>query len=220
MTQESVLRIHPHSTLLMIGDSITDCGRRCPMAEVAEDLGDGYVSLVHALLHATYPERQIRIVNMGIGGDTVRDLAVRWQSDVLALQPDWLTIFIGINDVWRQFDGGQHPAQYILLDEYAATLEHLIRATRPQLEGLVLMTPYYIEPDRAEPMRALMDRYGAVVRRLAAAHQAVLVDTQSAFDRVLAQIPPLALAADRVHPNLVGHMILARAFLQALGYTW
>jgi lysophospholipase L1-like esterase len=49
---------------------------------------------------------------------------------------------------------------------------------------------------------------------------AVLVDTQAAFDTVLAELEPQALAADRIHPNLAGHMILARAFLQAVEYTW
>ncbi|MFN8378973.1 MAG: GDSL-type esterase/lipase family protein [Anaerolineae bacterium] len=44
------------------------------------------------------------VINMGVGGNTVRDLAARWESDVTALNPDWLSICIGINDVWRQFD--------------------------------------------------------------------------------------------------------------------
>jgi hypothetical protein len=47
-----------------------------------------------------------------------------------------------------------------------------------------------------------------------------LVDTQSAFDQVLGEISPVALADDRVHPNLTGHLILARAFLKALDYPW
>ena len=96
----------------------------------------------------------------------------------------------------------------------------LIRTLRPQLQGLVLMTPYFIEPDRTDPMRKMMDEYGAVVHELAEHYQANLVDTQAAFDRVLVELSPLALADDRVHPNLTGHMILARAFLKALDYTW
>jgi lysophospholipase L1-like esterase len=69
-------------------------------------------------------------------------------------------------------------------------------------------------------MRAQMDRYGAVVREVAAAHDAVFVDTQAAFDRVLAHLHPMTLAWDRVHPGLAGHMVLARAFLDAVGYAW
>jgi lysophospholipase L1-like esterase len=65
-------------------------------------------------------------------------------------------------------------------------------------------------------MRAMMDRYGKVVRQLAGQYQAILVDTQAAFECVLAEVHPMALASDRVHPTLAGHMVLARAFLKAL----
>ncbi len=213
------MKIPPNSTLLMIGDSITDSGRGRPIGE-SGDLGNGYVALVHARLSATCPEQRIRIRNMGIGGHTVRDLAARWQSDVLDLKPDWLSIMIGINDVWRQFDAPLQTEWHVSLDEYASTLEQLVRTTRPHLKGLVLMTPYFIEPDREDPMRAMMDRYGQVVLRLAENYEAIAVDTQAAFDAVLTEFHPMALAGDRVHANLTGHMILARAFLNALEYAW
>ncbi|WP_026607168.1 SGNH/GDSL hydrolase family protein [Methylocapsa acidiphila] len=215
------MKIPPDSTLLMIGDSITDCGRARPVAEgVSWDLGDGYVGLVHALICAADPARNIRIRNAGISGNTVRDLAARWETDVLEAKPDWLSIMIGINDVWRQFDGQPHFEPPISLDEYASTLDRLIRLTRPRIEGLVLMTPYFIESSRSDPMRAAMDRYGQAARQLAERHEGIFVDTQAAFDQVLAAVPPLALAPDRVHPNLAGHMIIARAFLKAVDYHW
>jgi lysophospholipase L1-like esterase len=215
------MKIQPNTKLLMIGDSITDCGRVRPIAEASgEALGTGYVSLINACLTAFSPQARIRIVNMGVSGNTVRDLAARWSSDVVALHPGWLSILIGINDVWRQFDARLQIEEHIGLDEYAQTMETLIRTTQPQLKGLVLMTPYFIEPNRADPMRAKMDEYGAVVRKLAERYQAILVDTQAAFDSVLAELHPMALAGDRIHPNLTGHMILARAFLKAVDYTW
>ncbi len=215
------MKIHNNSKLLMIGDSITDCGRAYPIAEGPGDaLGTGYVSLVHACLIAAQPGAGIRIVNMGVNGNTVRDLAARWDSDVLAQKPDWLSIMIGINDVWRQFDAWSQWESPIDLDEYKRTLETLIRKTQPLLKGLVLMTPYLIEPDRADPMRARMDDFGVVVRELARRYGAVLVDTQAAFDEVLTELDPMMLAGDRVHPNLIGHMILARAFLKAVECSW
>lgn len=208
--------IQAGSKLLLIGDSITDCDRaRYPGAAAPEALGNGYVALVDAWLRAAHPAHPVRIVNRGISGDTVRDLRARWRVDVSDQNPDWLGIMIGINDVWRLF--GQEPEQHVPEDEYAATLEQLVSETRPRLRGLVLMTPYFIEPDLKEPMRAMMDRYGQIVAGLAARHDAVLVNTQAAFDTALAHMPPPALSHDRVHPNLTGHMILARAFLRAIG---
>jgi len=68
-------------------------------------------------------------------------------------------------------------------------------------------------------MRAMMDRYGDVVRRLAGQYQTILVDTQAAFDFVLKEVPPTVLALDRVHLKPTGHIILAQAFLKALEYN-
>jgi len=217
--RKEVIKIHPHSTLLMIGDSITDCGRARPAAEAVRDsLGYGYVKFIHNILAATCPRQHIRIINKGISGNTVRNLATRWQSDVLDLKPDWVSILIGINDVWPKFDVCQPDEWFVPIDEYTATWEDLIRTTRPRLKGLVLMTPYCIEPNRADPMRTMMDQYGDVMRRLAGQYQAIPVDTQAAFDFVLTELRPAALALDRVHLKPAGHMILAEAFLKAVAY--
>jgi lysophospholipase L1-like esterase len=218
--QKDFIKIKPDSTLLMMGDSITDCGRISPAAEIFRDsLGYGYVKIIHNVFSATCPQQQIRILNRGISGNTIRHLAARWQSDVLDLKPDWLSVLIGINDVWPKFDVCQPDEWYVGIDEYASTLERLIRTTRPQLEGIVLMTPYCIEPDRADPMRATMDRYGDVVRQLAGQYQTILVDTQAAFDCVLTEVHPAVFALDRVHLKPAGHIILAQAFLKALEYN-
>jgi lysophospholipase L1-like esterase len=211
--------IEPNSKLVMIGDSITDCERACPIGEgLFGALGKGYVSLVDACLTARYPAQRIRVINMGISGNTVRDLQSRWQRDVLDLRPDWLSICIGINDVWHHFDLPNQAERPVPLHEYTQTLDDLLRITRPSLKGLILMTPYFIEPNRSEPMRILMDQYGTAVRKLAETYDAQLVDTQAAFDAVLADLHPMALAWDRVHPTQAGHMILALAFLETLGY--
>ena len=213
--------IRPQSKLVFIGDSVTDCGRAQPVGEgLGDALGRGYVSLVDALLGAAHPERGIRVINVGTSGHTVRDLKARWQRDVIDLRPDWLSVMIGINDVWRQFDMPRKPEAGVLLEEYEATLRELVIEVRPKLTGLVLMTPFYIEPNVTDRMRARMDEYGAAVRRTAEEHDAVFVDTQAAFAPVLAQYHSSSIAWDRVHPNHIGHMILARAFLKAVGFAW
>jgi lysophospholipase L1-like esterase len=213
--------IQPNSKLVMIGDSITDVERARPVGEgLFNALGRGYVSLVDAMLQATTPDQHIRVVNMGTSGNTVRDLKARWQTDVLDISPDWLSIMIGINDVWRQFDSPLQKEWGVPLDEYERTLAGLIEQTQPRLKGLVLMTPYFIEPNKSDAMRARMDEYGKVVRGLAKKYHTVLVDTQAAFDKVLCDVHPMTLAWDRVHPGQAGHMVIARAFLQAVGYRW
>ena len=209
-----------NSMLVMIGDSSTDCCRIQPVGEgFGVALGNGYVSLVDALLGSVYFHHGIRVVNSGTSGDTVRDLRRRWQSDVVDLKPNWVSILIGINDVWRQFDSPTRPEAHVYIDEYEATLNDLITETK-RSAGVILMTPFYIEPNREDPMRRQMDRYGDAVKRLALQHDVTLVDTQAAFDEVLDHYYAATLAWDRVHPTLTGHMVIARALLNSLGFLW
>ncbi len=212
-----------NSRLLFIGDSITDAGREPagkPAPWGSPGLGRGYVSLIESWLLATRPEARIRVLNRGTSGHTVRDLAARWQTDVIDLKPDTVSVMIGVNDVWRQFDTPLRTETHVLPDEYERTLDDLASRTLATLAApsrLILATPFFFEPHRADPMRARMDAYGAIVRRLAARHGATFVDTQAAIDAVLAHVHPMSLAWDRIHPQPAGHMILARAFLRALG---
>jgi lysophospholipase L1-like esterase len=221
MKKSGGLLIGEHSKLVMIGDSITDVSRAKPVGEGLNDaLGHGYVAIVDAMLGAVYPDRWIRTVNMGISGNTTRDLKARWQTDVLDLKPDWLSIMIGANDVWRQYDLPMETEKHVYIDEYEKNLEELITQTKPSLKGLILLTPYYIEPNKQDAMRATMDKYGAVVKKLAAAHGAVFVDTQAAFDEVLKIYYPATIKWDRVHPNYTGSVVIARAMLNAIGFEW
>ncbi len=213
--------LKPNSKLVMIGDSITDASRAQPVGEGLFDaLGRGYVSLIDALLGTVYPDLGVRVINMGTSGHTVRDLERRWQTDVLDLKPDWLSVMIGTNDVWRQFDSPRQPEAHVLPDKYAQTLDALITRTLPTVPHIVLMTPFYLEPNRADPMRRRMDEYGAIVKQIAEKHHTHFVDTQAAFDQVLTTYYPATLAWDRVHPNQTGHMVLARAFLDVVEFQW
>jgi lysophospholipase L1-like esterase len=215
------MKIGQGQKLLFIGDSITDCDRAKPEGEgLFGALGKGYVSYVDGLLQSVYPELGIRVVNKGISGNTVRDLKERWQEDVIAQKPDWLTIMIGINDVWRQYDTPFIKEKHVYLDEYEETLRNLVTETKPFVKGIILMTPFYIEGNEQDPMRRTMDQYGLVVRKIAEETNSLFVDTQSAFNEVLKTLYPATLAWDRVHPSAAGHMILARAFLKAIDFDW
>lgn len=205
-------------TLLFIGDSITDAGRARPVGE-GNGLGGGYPAQVATLLGATYPERNIRVLNTGISGNTIRHLKSRWQKDVIDLKPDWLSIMIGTNDVWRQFAGTNNP-ESVFPEEFVKTYSELLLQTKPLVKGITILTPFYVEPDRDQPMRKRMDEYGQLVRKLAKEHGCRFGDTQAAYDNALKSLPFAALAGDKVHPSPTGHMILSRVFLKTVDYRW
>ncbi len=205
----------------MIGDSVTDAERSRPVGEgLFDPMGKGYVNMVAAILGAFCPAAAIRVVNMGCSGNTVLDLQARWDADVLALRPDWVSIMIGINDVWRQFDLPRHKEIHVLPEAYRTAYEALLIRTKPQVKGMILLTPFFIEPQRGDAMRQRMDEYGAIVKELARRHGLPCIDTQAAFDRHTQLHHSGSIAWDRVHPNQTGHMILARAFLEGIGFSW
>ncbi|MBW7458685.1 GDSL family lipase, partial [Paenibacillus sepulcri] len=95
--------IENNAVVLFQGDSITDAGRN---REDGNSLGSGYANIATALFTSKHPEKQVRFLNRGIGGDRVVDLERRWERDCLELKPTWLSIYIGINDTWRRYDRG------------------------------------------------------------------------------------------------------------------
>lgn len=215
------MKIETNSKLVMIGDSVTDCGRAMPVGEgLFGAEGNGYVNLVSAVLKSFHSDKNIRVVNMGNSGNTIRDLKGRWKSDVVDLKPDWVSIMIGVNDVWRQYDLPLQPETHVYLEEYKKTLEELVKSTVPLVKGMVLMTPYFIEHNENDAMRATMDSYSKVVKEISEKYNTLFVDTQGAFNEILKNCYPASIAWDRVHPNTAGHMVIARAFLNAIEMKW
>jgi lysophospholipase L1-like esterase len=211
--------IEKNKKLLFIGDSITDCGRsRDAWNNLSnEALGHGYVKLAVGWLQALYPDRNLHFNNQGISGNTILDLKQRWRTDVIDPQPDWLSVMIGINDVWRQFD-----RPYIAQDQqvspevFAKTYSELLDKVRADLQGLVIASPFFLEPNRDEPMRQRMDAYTEIAQKMAENYDAIFINTQAAFDHYLQKAHYMTLAADRVHPNVAGHTLIAREYLKVL----
>ena len=101
--------------IVFAGDSVTDMESAQPVGEgLFENVGKSYVRIVENMLSAFYPEVYIRVTNSGISGNTSRDLLQRFDRDVVSLNPDWVSICIGINDVWRIFrpSHGRLPHTY------------------------------------------------------------------------------------------------------------
>jgi lysophospholipase L1-like esterase len=212
------MKFKNRQTILFIGDSITDCGRIHPVG-MNSGLGEGYVAFVDSLLAACYPHEHVRVLNTGVSGDRVTDLKTRWQRDVLDLKPNWLSVMIGINDVWHQFDNLPDPDEGAI-ERYEIVYRELLERTHPTLDGLVLMSPYLLEPDLCDPSRQQMDAYRRIVKGLSIDFGAEFVDVQNAFDVYLSHRPAHTLSDDRVHPNKTGHMIIAASFLRTIGFDW
>lgn len=213
--------IEPRSKFILAGDSVTDMGRAQPVGEgLFNPHGSGYPNVVQGLLTSVYPDYFINVVNMGVSGNRSSDLLARWPRDVLDLKPDWVSVMIGANDVWRQFDTPQIPTNGVGPEDYRKNLIEMIRSARPLVKGFVLMTPVYWESSLTDAMSARMREYGAICREVAAQEGVLFCDAQAYADRVLRHCHANYITWDRVHPNIPGSNVLAHALLDVLEFDW
>ena len=207
--------------IVFAGDSVTDMGSKNPVGEgLFDNLGKGYVRMIENLLVTCYPEVSLRITNSGISGNTSRDLLARFDRDVVSLHPDWVSICIGINDVWRQFDVPAFTDWAVSPEEYEKNVEEMILSVKDRVKGIFLLTPYYIEANREDFMRARMDEYVAICKRLAEKHGCTFIDLQKLFEDFCKIRHSSLLAWDRVHPNQMGATIIAREFLRHCDFDY
>ncbi len=201
---------------LFIGDSITDCDR----ASWAAPLGNGYVRRFTEIVTYHHPELDIEWLNHGVGGDVIGDLRRRWERDCVAHAPDWLAVMIGINDCHGNLEGDEAWA----VGSYEEDFRALLDAVRPFSPRLVLLEPFYAaSADGRWPIddvqRQVLTRvaaYQRVVGQLAAEHGAYYVRTQDMFTRQLRFRWPTYFGGEPVHPEAIGHTMLALELYQQL----
>ncbi|ATG51670.1 lysophospholipase [Brachybacterium vulturis] len=198
-------------TLLFIGDSITDCGRR----EDPEGLGHGYVRLLAE--HFAAHEPTATVINRGISGDRVADLEARFGADCLDLSPDAVTIYVGVNDSWHRFTRGEQITE----DSFAQGYRHLLAQLAAALPEapVVLIIPFVADiDDQVARIHSDLDGKVAIIRSLAQEHGHRTVDLEQVLATALAAgHAPQSIAEDGVHPTPAGHRLIADAWLDAVG---
>ncbi|MFW5844791.1 MAG: GDSL-type esterase/lipase family protein [Planctomycetota bacterium] len=210
------------SNVVFIGDSITDAGRR--QAHL-RPWGTGYMRLWRARLLAHDPvvARSLRIINRGIGGQTIRNLQHRWERDVLAHEPDHLVVKIGINDCNRWLADGGDP---VSPEDYASIMDELLARTRSVRSScrITLLSPFYLSWDDhpqsyRRKVRDALPTYIAAGRRCADSHGARFVDLHAIFQKHLQRRSTRVFGgnqgADVVHPSETGCMVIAEALAAA-----
>jgi lysophospholipase L1-like esterase len=183
--------------IVFAGDSVTDCERNT----TADGLGNGYVRVLAEHLRL----QGWRVVNRGVSGNRAKDLLTRWQVDVLDESPDVVSIFVGINEVWRRFDSDDPTSD----EQYEAELRALVEPFTDT--KLVFVEPFLLPKDEAQQLW-LKELAGKVhvVRGLAADYGARLVPLHLTMSAAGAAAD---LAPDGVHPNAAGHQLIADLWL-------
>lgn len=209
-----ILGLAAGELVLGVGDSITDGNRREP---ALAPLGLSFFACAEALVAARAPGLGTRWVNRGTGGDTVVDLASRWDRDVLAHRPDVVCVTSGLNDMNRRYaDGGEG----IEPDRYGTILGELLARTRqalPRVRLVMVGSFAFTRDDFAGSYNAELARrlppYLAMAKATCERHHAVFVDGQAALGALFARHRPRRFTSDGLHPNLLGSLALAEPML-------
>ena len=206
--------LKPGITILFQGDSITDAGRSREAATEPNSqpaLGNGYAWLAASQLLVDRPGDGIKIFNRGISGNKVPDLDARWQAECVDLQPNVLSILIGVNDIWRTFDRGEKGTAEIYEEGYHA----LVKKTKAALPEttLVICEPFVLKCGAVtDAWFPKFDGYRAAAKRVAEQAGAIFVPFQTMFDEASKIAPPERWAGDGVHPSADGAALMAHTW--------
>lgn len=206
--------------ILFQGDSITDCGRS---REVLTDVGNGYPYLVRAHYGLEKPG-QFEIVNRGISGNRSVDVYARIKADIINLKPDYMSILMGVNDVWHELAIGNGVATPKFEKIYTMLIEEVLEAL-PNIK-LMILEPYALPGSATEgTLEDGSDKYtvfrketedkAAACRRVAEKFNIPFVPLQAKLDEMQKAYGTESVSGDGVHPNVTGHLLIARAWMEA-----
>lgn len=199
-------------TIVFAGDSVTDADK----LSTSDGLGTGYVRQVYEILNVFYPWNIYNVINSGINGHTSRDLLMRWENDVTKHNPDFVFCMIGINDVWRQLDFRGFPEDIVSPEEYEKNIGQICKNVCQNKSKLFLMTPFFMESNKADEMRLLTDVYVKSLRKVAEKYSVPVIDIQMEFDEYLKFRPGQSISWDRVHPGSLGAHKISKKIIEIL----
>ena len=96
----------------------------------------------------------------------------------------------------------------------------MIEAAQKVAKGIIMTTPYYMEPNKADFMRARMQEYVDICARLAEEYNCIFVNFQEMYDKFFAYKHSSLIAWDRVHPNQMGATLMAKEWLSKVGFDY
>ncbi len=205
-----------NSIILFQGDSITDVNRN---REDYYGMGQGYPLLIKSYLMEKYPNLNLSFLNRGISGNRIVDLYARWKGDCINLKPDFISILIGINDVWHEYNNKQGVNDKKFKKIYSILLEET-KESLPNAQ-VVLMEPFVLKASATmenfknweEDVKIRQD----IVKDLAREYSCLFIPLGEKFNNVSLINNPSYWLFDGVHPTEAGHMIIAKEWLNLTG---
>ena len=195
-------------TFLFQGDSITDANRD-DENNFNFGLGCGY-----ALLLASEIEKknkgEIKFINRGNSGDRITDVYARIKEDIINLNPDFMSILIGVNDVSHELtmNCGVSPKKFRMI--YELLIEEIVEAL-PEIK-IFILEPFIMKGTATEKLwsefNSEVRKMAEVSRQVAEKYNFVFVPLQDKFDELSSDGDTGYWSVDGVHPTSAGHQVI------------
>lgn len=195
--------------IVAMGDSITQAG--------------GYLKQADEVLAKQYPDLKLPpIKNVGISGEKAENMVARFDRDVVGHKPAFVTISVGINDVWHRL-GKPHDDK--VLEKYKENVTKMVDMAQAAGIKVIIIAPTVIQEDLGTEGNKRLLMYVDAEREIAAAKKCVFIDLHQMFVQAINHRPEeikldankRAYTRDGVHMNPAGDAIMAIAVLKGLG---
>lgn len=219
--------------VLFIGDSITDGAwgnskvwntpsEERNQTDMNHIYGHGYMMIAASHYQGLYPEQDFTFWNRGISGNTLNDIAARWEKDALSLQPDVISLLVGTNDVEQALNQGQviDPQAW---GQQLCSLFDRARLANPSVQ-FVLCTPFVAKAGRRGeesnyPQREQMiASLTVVIQDIAQKYAAVVVPFSDLVAETISTHPEQPVSYwiwDGIHPTSAMHYRMATLWISA-----
>jgi lysophospholipase L1-like esterase len=204
-------KLAPNDLLAIIGDSITE------QKQYSVDMED-YILMCK-------PADPVRVVQFGWSGETSWGYFARMQNDTLRFDPTAATTFFGMND------GGYGPQNAQKRKQYYDNQTEIVKALKKAGTRLIVIgapdpvdTTAFRHDTKAAAMynQTLADERD-VTKQIAAEQNVQWADVYDTVMDAMVKAKAkygdnyLVCGGDGVHPSANGHLVIAYAFLKALG---
>lgn len=197
--------------ILFQGDSITDAGRN---RSNPQDLGSGYPAFVASKLGLDQPG-EYEFHNRGIGGDRIVDVYARIKLDIINIKPDYMSLLIGVNDVWHELtvQNGVDTLKFrkiyrMLLEEVKEALPDIV---------IILIEPFVLSGSLTQQYYDLLTKgikeKAEVVRELAEEFHLPCISLQEDLKYMADKVSPEYWLLDGVHPSIYFHQHIAEKWM-------
>jgi lysophospholipase L1-like esterase len=195
-------------TVVFLGDSIT---HQCLYTQYVEDY-----------FYTRLPKTRIRFHNAGVSGDRAKDALNRFDEDVAAYKPKYVTILLGMND------GTYTDFQKPVFDTYQKDMSTVLDRIADLGATAVPMTPTMFDARSrrlfgkpAEPRdtyyNGVLALYGAWLREQAEIRGLGFVDMYAPLNAITleqrAKDPKWSMIRDAIHPGPTGQVVMTAAIL-------